>query len=278
MANVTKKGEKVKVNLTYFSIDPESYLMPEVIEGESTLNRNEIILNNTLKEEGFEIRDTLVDATSEIEFTIVVFTKNQFYGHTSLGVINLETYQNLLKVSTGRDEVSFQAIALEVEENEENQLALEKFISENLNDRTLVTSSEVISNIPGRAAEQATLIMMLVFLLIISALIIAVFFYVMTMQKIPQFGVLKALGAKMSTLSLSLAYQVLILSLIGIVIGNILTFATASVLPSSMPFVLSIKDAIMVSILFLVISVASSLFSIKKVKKVDAVSAIGGTY
>ena len=119
---------------------------------------------------------------------------------------------------------------------------------------------------------------MLVFLLVISSLIIAVFFYVTTMQKIPQFGVLKALGSKMSTLALSLATQVLILAIISAIIGNILTFVSASFLPSSMPFNINSTDAILVSVLFILISVGSSLFSINKVKKVDAVSAIGGTY
>ncbi|MBU5455524.1 ABC transporter permease [Caproiciproducens sp. MSJ-32] len=276
MSNVTKEGEDKKINLTYYAIDPNNFLMPEVIEGSNDLHNNEIILDNSLTEEGFKLGDVLIDASTDLKFTIVGFTENQMYGHTSIGIINLDTYENLLKTATGRNEVNFQSIALKVDENDVSKL--EEYVNKNLDGKALYSSSDIIKNIPGRMAEQSTLIMMLAFLFVISAMILAVFFYITTMQKIPQFGVLKALGAKMSTLSKSLIYQVSILSLIAIFIGNVLTFISASLLPASMPFVLSFKDAVMVSLLFLMISILSSLFSIKKVSKVDAISAIGGNY
>ena len=82
----------------------------------------------------------------------------------------------------------------------------------------------------------------------------------------------------MSTLATSLTSQVFILSVISMLIGNILTFSLASVLPASMPFVLSYKDGTLVSLLFIAIALLSSLFSIRKIRKVDAISAIGGNY
>ena len=48
---------------------------------------------------------------------------------------------------------------------------------------------------PGYTAENGTIMMMLVFLIVISAFVIAVFFYVLTIQKTQQFGVMKAIGA-----------------------------------------------------------------------------------
>ena len=65
---------------------------------------------------------------------------------------------------------------------------------------------------------------------------------------------------------------------ISMLIGNILTFSLASVLPASMPFVLSYKDGALVSLLFIAIALLSSLFSIRKIRKVDAICAIGGNY
>lgn len=82
----------------------------------------------------------------------------------------------------------------------------------------------------------------------------------------------------MSTLAVSLTSQVFILSVISMIIGNILTFSLASVLPASMPFVLGYKDGALVSLLFIAIALLSSLFSIRKVRKIDAISAIGGNY
>lgn len=279
VANISSKLDpSLKLNISYLGINENGFLMPEIIEGSSLTNKNDIILDYSFKDEGFEIGDIVTDSESKIQLIVVGFTENQIYNYASVGVISLESYEEIIKASTILKEVNPQGIALKIDDSSENILSLENYINENLENKMLITKGTLISNLPGYTAQQGTLITMLVFLLVISALIIAVFFYVTTMQKIPQFGVLKALGAKMSTLALSLALQVLILSFISAVIGNVLTFVSASFLPNSMPFNITSMDAILVSLLFILISVGSSLFSINKVKKVDAVSAIGGTY
>lgn len=80
----------------------------------------------------------------------------------------------------------------------------------------------------------------------------------------------------MSTLAWSLAAQVLLLSVISMAVGNILTFGMASALPGTMPFVLTPMNAAVVSVLFIIISLLASLFSMGKVARVDALTAIGG--
>lgn len=140
----------------------------------------------------------------------------------------------------------------------------------------VLDKATVVNNLPGYAAEQLTIKMILWVLVIISAAIIGVFFYVITIQKQKQFGVLKAIGMKMSELSIFIISQVLILSVIGVTIGNLLAIGMASVLPSSMPFALNIPSVIIISIVFIIISLVTSLVSIKKVAKVDPIVIIGG--
>lgn len=277
-SNFTMDSADKKTNIVYLAIDPSAFLMPEVIDGNTLNNNKEIVLNNSFKEDGIEIGDIIKDSSSDLELKVVGFTKNQMYGHMSVGIISLDTYKEIMTSATGREYNNFQAIAIDMDKSTENQDSLTSFVNDNLDKKVLLTKSDVITNVPGYSAEQGTIIMMLVFLLIISSFIVGVFFYITTMQKLPEFGVLKALGSKMSTLASSLTSQVFMLSVISMVIGNILTFALASMLPASMPFVLSSRDAALVSILFIVIALISSLFSIKKIRKVDAISAIGGNY
>ena len=264
-SNFTMDSLDKKINLVYLAIDPSTFLMPEVIEG------------NTLKN-GIEIGDKIKDTSSNLELTVVGFTKNQMYAHISVGVISLDTYKEIMTSATGRDYNNFQALAINMDKSSENLDLLTNLVNDNLDKKVLLTKSDIISNVPGHSQEQATILMMLVFLLIISSFIVGVFFYITTMQKLPEFGVLKALGAKMSTLATSLTSQVFILSVISMLIGNILTFSLASILPASMPFVLSYKDGALVSLLFISIALLSSLFSIRKIRKIDAISAIGGNY
>ncbi|WP_186725776.1 hypothetical protein [Rummeliibacillus sp. SL167] len=49
---------------------------------------------------------------------------------------------------------------------------------------------------PGYKEMQGSFTMMKVFLFIIAAFVSSVFFYILTIQKSHQFGVLKAIGAK----------------------------------------------------------------------------------
>lgn len=277
-SNFTMDSLDKKTNIVYLAIDPSAFLMPKVIDGNTLNNNKEIVLNNSFKEDGIEIGDIIKDSASDLELKVVGFTKNQMYGHMSVGVISLDTYKEMMTSATGREYNNFQAVAIDMDKSTENQDSLTSFVNDNLDKKVLLTKADVIKNVPGYSAEQGTIIMMLVFLLIISSFIVGVFFYITTMQKLPEFGVLKALGSKMSTLASSLTSQVFMLSVISMVIGNILTFALASMLPASMPFVLSSRDAALVSILFIVIALISSLFSIKKIRKVDAISAIGGNY
>lgn len=277
-SNFTMDSLDKKTNIVYLAIDPSAFLMPKVIDGNTLNNNKEIVLNNSFKEDGIEIGDIIKDSASDLELKVVGFTKNQMYGHMSVGVISLDTYKEMMTSATGREYNNFQAVAIDMDKSTENQDSLTSFVNDNLDKKVLLTKADVIKNVPGYSAEQGTIIMMLVFLLIISSFIVGVFFYITTMQKLPEFGVLKALGSKMSTLASSLTSQVFMLSVISMVIGNILTFALASMLPASMPFVLSSRDATLVSILFIAIALISSLFSIKKIRKVDAISAIGGNY
>ncbi len=277
-SNFTMESLDKKTNIVYLAIDPSAFLMPEVIDGNTLNNNKEIVLNNSFKEDGIEIGDIIKDSASDLELKVVGFTKNQMYGHMSVGVISLDTYKEIMTSATGKEFNNFQALAINMDKSTENQDSLTSFVNDNLDKKVLLSKADAIKNVPGYSAEQGTIVMMLVFLLIISSFIVGVFFYITTMQKLPELGVLKALGSKMSTLASSLTSQVFMLSVISMVIGNILTFSLASMLPASMPFVLSSRDATLVSMLFIVIALLSSLFSIKKIRKVDAISAIGGNY
>lgn len=275
---ITREAEDRKLDITYLALDVNSFMMPEVVEGVPLGAGNEIVLNDSFKDEGIKIGNIVFDTYSRVAMTVAGFTKNEMYGHSAIGVIPLKTYSEIQEKSKGRFGTSNQAFALSINETSENYGQLEKFINTKLKGTKLLTKSEIIRNIPGYSQQRATIMMMLGFLLVISSFIVGVFFYVITMQKIQQFGVIKGLGAKTSFLWWPLVDEAFILSGVSMIIGNVLTFGMASILPRSMPFILTYADAAFVSLLFVIISIMSSLFSIVKVSRIDAMSAIGGNY
>ena len=140
----------------------------------------------------------------------------------------------------------------------------------------MTDKATIVDNLPGYLAEQLTINMILWVLVIVSAAILGVFFYVITIQKLKQFGILKAIGMGMVELSVMITGQVLILASFGVIVGNILAFGMASMLPNSMPFHLEIPIVIVISFTFIMITLATSLLSIRKVAKVDPIAIIGG--
>lgn len=270
MTTVTKNS--LKMDVTFFAVDPVSFLMPSVKEG-VTLNattENEVIADSSLQKEGVQLGDRIQDELTGREFTVIGFTDNKSFSHTPVIFMNFAGWSSLQQAKINRNEAeTYNGIALNTTTDTADEL------KKQVTSVDVITQKEALQGIPGYSEEQGSLLMMIVFLFVIAAFVLAVFFYVMTIQKIHQFGVLKAIGAKQIYLAKNIISQVLILTVSSLVVSIGLTYVMANLLPSSMPFYLNPALIIGCSALFLVVSLAGSLISLYKVKKIDAVDAIG---
>lgn len=268
-SNVNTKTDEKKLDITYFSVDPNSFLVPEITEGKAlsgSTTEYSVVLDDSFKDQNISLGDVVEDSATGLLLTVVGFTKDEIYGHSPVGFIGTNTFTALNQEVNSSYIEKYNAIA--VQGSDIDHINIKGF--------EVVDKATIINNLPGYAAEQLTIKMILWVLVIISAAVLGVFFYVITIQKQKQFGVLKAIGLKMSELSRYIMSQVLLLSIIGGIIGNLIAVGMASMLPSSMPFDLQIPMVIMISIVFIIISLLTSLVSIRKVAKVDPIVIIGG--
>ena len=277
MGSVVKEGEALdgdKEDVAILGIEPGTFLEPEVIEGKqlSADDSMKVIANDTLRDAGFKIGDVLQFDGSTETIEIVGFTENQTYNHVTAIYVTLDKWRDYTFAAPGSDNGI---------ENPVNGIALQ---GENINAEQLdnkvdgiqtATKKEAINGMPGYTAENGTITMMLVFLLAISAFVIAVFFYVLTLQKSNQFGIMKAIGASNGFLAKAIVSQVFALSLISIAVGVGLTYGTAAILPEAMPFALDTTLVFTYAIVLLIISVLSSLISVRRITKIDPLTAIG---
>jgi len=267
-------SDEDKVDIAIIGIEPGSFLQPEIIEGKGLASEQltYAVVNDTLKDKGFKIGDTFqLDGSTE-SLTIVGFVKNQTYNHVASVFIPIEEWRKIAFAAPGSDKgVANPVNAIMLQgENIDPDVINGKFPGTDT-----ATRAQAVQGIPGYKEESGTIIMMLAFLLVISAFIIGVFFYVFTMQKSNQFGIMKAIGAKNSFLSKAVVSQVFVLSLFSTIMGILLTYGTAAIMPEGMPFVLEPQLVITYSIILLAISLLSSLVSVRMITKIDPLKALG---
>ncbi|WP_339810550.1 ABC transporter permease [Paenibacillus sp. FSL R7-0189] len=275
MSTVTANDADVKVDITFFAVDMNGLLAPKVAEGDKITNETngKVLVDRDLEQSGIKLGSIIRDQATGMEFTVAGFVEDSSYSHTPVVYINNQDWQAMKQVVNQGEETSssvpFNVIALNANADQVDK------ISTNVKDVEVITQKVAISNIPGYSAEQGSLLMMIVFLFVIAAFVLAVFFYVITIQKTSQFGILKAMGTKMSYLAWSVVGQVMILAISSLCISLLLTFGMNKVLPDSMPFQLEPSTILLTSCLFVGMSLLGSLISVAKVAKVDALEAIG---
>ncbi|MEK5206832.1 ABC transporter permease [Psychrobacillus sp. FSL H8-0510] len=264
-----------KVDAALLGIEAGSILHPEVIEGKAVdpKIKNGVVANITLKnKEGYEIGDSVAIDGSELNAEIIGFVKNETFNHLPSLFANMDFVREYKYSAPGSNngvEDAINAFAILGKDVDAAQIEKE------VDGVEVVTKSAAINGMPGYTAENGTIMMMLVFLIVISAFVIAVFFYVLTIQKTQQFGVMKAIGASNGFIAKAIVSQVFVLSFFSILIGIGLTYLTAMVFPEEMPFNLDPVLVIIYGIVLLVISVGSSLFSVRRISKIDPLTALG---
>ncbi len=265
-STVSRSDDVTKLNVIYFGVKTDKFLNPEIIDGKQlSEGTHEIVLDSSFEENGISIGDVIRDSGTDYEFTVVGFAKDAMYSHAAVGFISSESYEEMRKCSIPGYTLSYNAIAVS------------GVADIHLDNLEVLSKDEVIQELPGYAAEQMTIQMILWVLLLISAVILGIFFYILTMQKQSQYGVLKAIGMKMTEINTIMMSQILMLSVCGVIIGNLLAFLMASVLPAAMPFFLKLSNALLISCVFVLISLVFGLFSTRYVAKVDPLMVIGGT-
>ncbi|WP_047375747.1 ABC transporter permease [Exiguobacterium sp. ZOR0005] len=245
-------GNETKQDATLFALPADSPVGPTL-----DLEVGEVLVDPTFLQT-LSVGDTVEDFTSGYRFTIVGTTDGRF-SHAPVVWTTMETWDAYQQVAGGPAYVSAWL------GDGDGDTALSTF-----------TRQEVIEAVPGYSAEQGTFAMMRGFLLVIGAFILTAFFYMVTLQKLPELGILKAIGIRTRTIGTALVSQVMVTVILASGVAALVTALVAGVVPPDIPFQFEVVNALLYSALFFVISLAGTLLPLYTLRRLDAADALGG--
>ncbi|MGB3330745.1 MAG: ABC transporter permease, partial [Thermomicrobiales bacterium] len=138
----------------------------------------------------------------------------------------------------------------------------------------LATKDEVANNIPGESAQNSTLLMIQIFLVVIAAGIIAAFFYIITLQKTGELGVMKALGAHTGYIAQALIVQAVLVTLLGVAIGIAVATGVGAAIGSGAPYDITPARMLLFGGVLLLVAILGTSLSLTRVARIDPLDAI----
>ena len=129
--------------------------------------------------------------------------------------------------------------------------------------------------LPGYSVQQNTLNTQSFFTLLIGMLVIGGFFQIQLLQKVPQIGVLKAIGTGNGTVAASVVLQIILVTTFGVIFGGLVTLALAAGIPGTVPVVFSGNSVAIAIAALLAIGPIGGLVSVRLAISVEPLLALG---
>ena len=131
-----------------------------------------------------------------------------------------------------------------------------------------------IQNVPGYSAQQSTIQTQGVFTLLIGIMVIGGFFQIQILQKVPQIGVLKAIGASNAVVGAAAVLQIILVTSLGVAIGGALTFLLSLGFPPTVPIVFDGAAAALAIVALLLIGPVGGLVSTIYAVRIEPLKAL----
>lgn len=245
LTNKTDKQQSVA-----FVTSTDSELFEKVEDGE-------IILDRSMEDKGIKVGDTLTNNQFSGEFKVKGFVDQKKFSHAPVAFINTKNFQEMYRV------MEMQLIFIPGGDSSQQFAGLQSF-----------TNKDFLNTIPSYNAEQMSLNMIVWFLVVISGMLFAIFFYMMNIQKVGLYGILKAIGMKTSKLFKIMWSQMLFITVVSLILSISFSQVFNMIAPEGMPFYLTFEKTAQLSIVFLLIGFIGATLSGIQIKKIEPLHAI----
>ncbi|MBY0121743.1 ABC transporter permease [Bacillus sp. S/N-304-OC-R1] len=221
------------------------------------VKKGEIVLDDSMKDKGIKVGDVLTNNQYSGEFIVKGFVEQKKFSHAPVAYIHMDDFKEMYRT----DEM--QMLFIPGKDSAKAVDGLQAF-----------SNTQFLNTIASYKAEQMSLNMIVWFLVVISGMLFAIFFYMMNVQKIGLYGILKAIGVKTSALFKMMWTQMLFITAIALSLSIGLSQVFNMIAPEGMPFHLTPETTVQLSIVFLIIGFIGATLSGIQIKKVEPLQAI----
>ncbi len=259
---------------TLIGYDHGSLGAPRIVEGRAVApeERDAIVADRRyLRRAGLAVGDT-VQLTVRLETRTLRITgavnAGNFFFQPSL-FTNRETWQQLRYGAEGANVPAGNVVLADGE-------VVPRMLEDAVRGIRALSPYDAFFKIEGVAAQQQTVRSLQIMGFVIGGMVIGIFFYVLTLQKVPHIGILKALGASGWFVFRQLLLQVVLLTLAGLAVAIPLALATAALIPDDgVPVAFTGATYGYTALGLLLAAMLGALFSGRQVAKVDPIIALG---
>ncbi len=268
-SNVTSDGSDDVIGVSILGVNPDSFAAPSPSEGDPLgTGDNAVVIDRTLADEGVGIGDTLLSSPGEVELQVVGIVDGHSYRLAPTLFLPIELWQKVQAEGSDQNADTINGVLMQ---GDSEAIAA---APDSIDNTVVASKQEVIESLPGYSEQALTLLLIQVFLVVIAAGIVASFFYIITLQKIPELGVMKALGTRTSYIARNLIAQVVLLGLVGVLLGAAIAWAMAFAVGTAVPYTLDPGTIVLFSGILLVVAVLGTVLSLLQVAKIDPLDAI----
>jgi len=285
-ATIVFPDNREPLDVSIIGIEPDKPGAPPVTSGNNLqLDRGSDILidANVVNRTGIKIGDIIriksIQGTNEeyYELRVVGTTDGQQYLYQPSVFIPYRTWDQIRPQASSNPslvELTSNVVAVKLLENLDIETMREQIATQvdGIEVADIRTSYE---SLPGYRVQQSTLNTQQFFTLLIGILVIGGFFQIQMLQKIPQIGVLKAIGASNRTIAAAVIFQIIFVTTLGVLIGCLVTFGLALGIPENVPIMFLGNSVAIAIIALLLIGPIGGLVSVRLAISVEPLIALG---
>lgn len=132
--------------------------------------------------------------------------------------------------------------------------------------------------IPGVDQQRSVFNQIIGVTVLIAVVVVALFFALLTVERTAMYGVLKAVGARSSSLFAGLVVQAVVVTAVAALIGSVIAVALDLLIPpGAIPYELTPARVLSSAVFLLAAAVVGCAFSLRRVLRIDPASAIGSS-